>query len=315
MKVGYPSMGNYTRLLSELNPDLGWELITPKTVPLRTIEQASQYLNEMMCFPAKFTLGCFIECCKQGAEHLIMFDSCGLCRLKTYWILQQRALRKMGFKATVHPVRLGLHTPGDIQAINPSIPYWKAWRIFIRILRKVAILDKKLYYEILEESNLVKIGIVGEIFSVLEPEVNKHLVDKVERMGALVHNSLPLSYFVFKDLYRRGWMKRRGMDSVSLRRAEEMAHQYFPKQIGGHGNESINHTLYYALKAFDGVIHVLPFGCMPESTVAPIVDDIGHEHNMPVMRLLFDAHTGEAGVDTRLEAFVDILQRKKRAKT
>lgn len=311
MKVGCPSMGSYTRLLSELSPHLGWELITPKITPEKTIELGSHYLNEMMCYPAKFTLGGFIECCKQGADHLLMFDSCGLCRLKTYWILQQRALNKLGFNATVHPVRLGWGTPRDLQAVDPSIPYWKAWYGFIGVLRWVAKLDKSLWPEILDESNLVKIGLVGEIYSLLEPGVNKQLIEKIEKMGALVHNSLPLSYFIFKRLYNRGWMKRRGIDREVFLESRKLAHQYFPKEIGGHGNESIIHTFYYAMKRFDGIIHVLPFGCMPESTVAPVLDDISHEYSIPIMRLIFDVHTAEAGLDTRLEAFVDILQRKK----
>ena len=176
MKVGYPSMGSYTRLLSELSPHLGWELITPKITPQRTIELSGHYLNEMMCYPAKFTLGSFIECCKQGADHLLMFDSCGKCRLTTYWILQQRALNKLGFNATVHPIRLGLHTPGDIQAIDPSIPSWKAWHVFISFLRKALSLDTELYYDIPKETTLVRIGLVGEIFSVLEEQVNRNLI-------------------------------------------------------------------------------------------------------------------------------------------
>jgi predicted nucleotide-binding protein (sugar kinase/HSP70/actin superfamily) len=51
---------------------------------------------------------------------------------------------------------------------------------------------------------------------------------------------------------------------------------------------------------------------MPESTVAPVLDAISEDYSLPVLRLVFDEHSGEAGVDTRLEAFVDILKRKKK---
>ena len=50
---------------------------------------------------------------------------------------------------------------------------------------------------------------------------------------------------------------------------------------------------------------------MPESTVAPVLDDIGHDYSVPVMRFIYDTHTGEGGMDTRLEAFTDILNMKK----
>lgn len=106
-------------------------------------------------------------------------------------------------------------------------------------------------------------------------------------------------------------MKRRGVDRQTFLDAKKQAHRYFPKEIGGHGIESIIHTIYYGMRKFDGVIHILPMPCMPESTVAPILDDISHDYGIPLMRLIFDTHTAEAGLDTRLEAFVDILKRKK----
>lgn len=312
MKIGCPYFGTYTKLIEELGNLLNWELILPSQPTERLIEYGSRYMNELMCLPAKVTLGSMIEACEQGAEKLIMFDSCGLCRLKTYWILQERALRKLGYDVTVCPIRLGRKTPWDIRKIDPTIPYWKAWQAFIKLLKKVYELDKKQWYEIPEKTSLVKVGIVGEIYTILEPIVNRNLITKIERMGALVHNSLPLSYFIFKGLYNRGLMRRNGMDREIYLAARKQAHKYFPKEIGGHGNESIIHTIYYALSGFDGVIHLLPFPCMPESTVAVILDDISQDYNIPVMRLIFDTHTGEAGVNTRLEAFIDILKRKRR---
>lgn len=305
-------MGSYGNVINKIGDYLNWELVLLPPPSEKSIELGAKYMaSELMCLPAKVTLGSMIGACEQGVTDLLMFDSCGLCRLKTYWILQERALRKLGYKATVHPIRLGKGTPGDIQAVDPSIPLWRAWWAFIKILRDVVEFDKRQGVEIPEESNLVKVGIVGEIYSILEPAVNKNLTKKIEKMGALVHNSLPLSYFVFKGLYDRGWMKRRGIDRQVYLAARKLAHSYFPKEIGGHGNESIIHTIYYGLKGFDGVIHVLPFPCMPESTVAPILDDISQDYKIPVMRLIFDTHTAEGGLDTRLEAFIDILQRKK----
>lgn len=313
MKVACPGMGLYSdAIIKELGSYLNWEIISP--VPSEeTIELGTKHLaSELMCLPAKVTLGSMIKACEQGAQDLIMFDSCGLCRLKTYWILQERALRKLGFNATVHPIRLGKMTPSDICAVDRSIPYWKACWAFFKVLRKVIEIDRQQLIEIPGESSLVKVGIVGEIYSILEPAVNRDIIKKIGRMGALVHNSLPLSYFVFKRFYNRGWMKRREIDRQVFLTARKTAHGLMPKEIGGHGNESIIHTIYYGLKRFDGVIHILPFPCAPEAVAAPILDDISRDYHIPVMRLIFDVHTGEAGLNTRLEAFVDILQRRKR---
>jgi predicted nucleotide-binding protein (sugar kinase/HSP70/actin superfamily) len=311
MKISCPQMGEYTNLVQELCDYLGWEFISTPRATDRSMELGSKHMGELMCLPAKTTLGSFIDACDKGATDLIMFDSCGECRLKTYWILQQRALKKLRYNATVHPVRLGWSTPGDIKVIDPSLSSLKCWRAFIRLLLRVKELDDKNYIEILDESRQVKVGIVGEIFTIHSSETNKRLIEKIEKMGALVHNSLPLSYFIFKRLYNRGWMKRRGVDRNVWLAAKERAEVYFPKETGGHGKESIIHSIYYGMKHYDGVIHLLPFPCSPEATVAPILDDISHDYSIPMMRLIFDTHTGEAGLDTRLEAFVDILKRKK----
>jgi len=313
-KISYPSMGIYTNLLGKLGDYLGWDIIPPPPPAQSIVERGAKYMNELMCLPAKVGLGQFIYACEKGATKLLMFDSCGECRLKCYWILQQRVLRNLGYDATVYPIRLGKMTPVDIHRVDPSVSYWKAWVTFFKILRDAYRLDNAQQYEIPEESKLIKVGITGEIFTMLEPGVNKRLIEKMEKMGVLVHNSLPLSYFIFKGLYNRGWMNRKGVNRQAWLTAKEQAHRYFPKEIGGHGNESIIHTIYYALSGFDGVIHVLPFPCSPESTVAPIIDDIHSDYNFPVMRLIYDTQTGEAGLDTRIEAFVDMLKRRKDGK-
>ena len=306
-----PRLGAYTELIEELCINLNWDITLPPLPTDRTVELGAKYMNELMCLPAKITLGSFIEACESGASDIIMFDSCGECRFKTYWILQQRVLRKLGYNVTIHPITLGKRTASDIRAIDPSIPYWKAWWVFIKFLKTAIKLDAKLRYDIPEETLQPKIGIVGEIYTILEPAANKQLISKLEKMDAFVHNSLPLSFFIFKGLYDRGWMKRKDMDAVVLQVAKRAAHKYFPKEIGGHGKESIVHTIYYALKHFDGVIHILPFPCMPESTIAPILDEVSHDYHIPVMRLIFDVQTGEAGLITRMEAFVDILKMRK----
>ena len=308
-----PRMGIYSDLISRLAArHLKWESNLAPNITDRNIELGAGYMNELVCLPAKVVLGGFIEACNNGARHMIMFDSCGSCRLKAYWVLHERILKKMGYNIVVHPVRLGWRTPGDLRAIDPSIARWRAWWLFVKFLKEIRDFDEAYCTEISETSNFPRIGIVGEIYTMLEPMVNRHLVMKLRNLGAYVHISLSLSYFVFKRLYERGWMRRKDMDSKLLEVATRKAHRYFPKNIGGHGNESIINTIYYALNGFDGVIHVLPFPCMPESTVASVLDDISHEYGIPLMRLIYDTHTGEIGLNTRLEAFVDVLARRKK---
>lgn len=313
--ISLPYFGSYTSIIGEVAKEVGWELIMPAPPSRRTVELGVKYMNELMCYPAKVTLGSLIEAAERGATDVFTFASCGSCRQKAYWVLQDQVLKQLGYKTTVHPITLGIHTISEICTLDPSLSHWKSTRIFVNTLRKVKKFDDLNWFniEVTDYSSKPKIGVVGEIYTILEPAVNMNLFEKLHKMDVLVHNSLPLSYFIFKIFYETGFIKRKDIDTKVLKEAEKYAEKYLPiKSVGGHGKEAVIYTIYYALKGFDGVIHLLPFPCMPESTVASVLDRISEDYNLPVLRLVFDEHSGEAGVDTRLEAFVDILKRKKR---
>ncbi len=70
---------------------------------------------------------------------------------------------------------------------------------------------------------------------------------------------------------------------------------------------------YYLESGADGVIGIMTFGCGPDS----LVMDMVHRQAVrlratPFMSLTLEEHTAEAGVVTRLEAFLDMIQMKKR---
>jgi len=48
--------------------------------------------------------------------------------------------------------------------------------------------------------------------------------------------------------------------------------------------------------------------CMPEVTVRPILEKIHKESGIPFLSLSLDEQVAEAGISTRLEAFVDVVR-------
>ncbi|MEK7848862.1 MAG: acyl-CoA dehydratase activase-related protein [Chloroflexota bacterium] len=70
---------------------------------------------------------------------------------------------------------------------------------------------------------------------------------------------------------------------------------------------------YYVDAGADGVVGVLAFGCGPDSLMMDLVKRYAREKGRPFLGLTLDEHTGEAGLLTRLEAFVDMMGRRKRA--
>ncbi|MCQ2789037.1 MAG: hypothetical protein MJ229_01540, partial [bacterium] len=63
----------------------------------------------------------------------------------------------------------------------------------------------------------------------------------------------------------------------------------------------------------DGIITLNSFGCGPDSLMIERITRKAKEFNKPMLQLTIDEQTGEAGFITRLEAFIDMLYRKKRA--
>lgn len=63
----------------------------------------------------------------------------------------------------------------------------------------------------------------------------------------------------------------------------------------------------------DGLLTMTAFGCGPDSLMIERITRKAKQHKMPLLNLTIDEHTGEAGFITRLEAFIDMLIRKKRS--
>lgn len=59
-----------------------------------------------------------------------------------------------------------------------------------------------------------------------------------------------------------------------------------------------------------GVIAVIAFGCGPDGVMLEEVRRLADGAGLPVLSLTLDEHSGEAGLMTRLEAFVDMLNRR-----
>ena len=53
---------------------------------------------------------------------------------------------------------------------------------------------------------------------------------------------------------------------------------------------------------------------MPEVVAKSILTAVSRDYDLPTLHLAIDEHSGEAGLVTRVEAFVDVLERRKKLK-
>lgn len=151
----------------------------------------------------------------------------------------------------------------------------------------------------------IRIGIVGEIYVMLEPFVNMDIEKYLGKLGVEVERSIYLSEWINDHLFM-GLLRIRGN-----KYARQFAPPYINHFVGGHGQETIGSTVLFAKNRYDGVIQVQPFSCMPEIVAESILPTVSKDLGIPTFCLIVDEHSGDAGVHTRLEAFVDLLLRKR----
>jgi predicted nucleotide-binding protein (sugar kinase/HSP70/actin superfamily) len=69
---------------------------------------------------------------------------------------------------------------------------------------------------------------------------------------------------------------------------------------------------YYVQHKVDGIIGIMAFSCGPDSLMMHLVQRQAQQAEIPFMSLTVEEHTAEAGIITRLEAFMDMIYRGRR---
>jgi len=164
------------------------------------------------------------------------------------------------------------------------------------------------YMESFEQHHqpVLRLGLVGEIYTILEPSCNYHIIEQLGRMNVEVKRSVYTSNWVNDHLL--GGMAKR----TNRRQILASARPYLNYFVGGHGRETVGYAVEFARQRFDGIIQIGPLTCMPEIVAQSVLGQVGEQEGIPVMTMYFDEHSGAAGIQTRLEAFVDMLQRRNR---
>ena len=344
--ITFARWGNYTIAFKTLFDQLGLEVIPPEKTNQKTIAEGAKIAPEMYCFPLKVTLGNYLPAIRKGANTIFMVQNIGgSCRQRYYGVVQEKVLKEAGYDITLLDFRV---TPKDIYSTIKKISGASTWQIikatrfFFKKLKLIEKIEKisqfyrpreikkrntdkilaesfseiekvdkekdfsKIKKEILKrfskikiEKNkkLPKVALIGEIYTVCDPTINFDVESKLGREGIEIHREMDITYHIKKLIFPwKDWIIQRKINP------------YLRSTVGGHGRDAIYEMLNYVKKDFDGIIHLLPFGCMPEVTVRPILQKIHLESGIPFLSLSLDEQVAEAGINTRLEAFVDVVR-------
>lgn len=156
-----------------------------------------------------------------------------------------------------------------------------------------------------EKQRTLKVGFVGEIFTTIEPYANFGLEKMLGNMGVEVDRQVTISDWIINDMIRKGLHLPKDLSH------EKASKAYLGKIVGGHTHHTIGNSVIHARNGYDGVIHLYPLGCMPEIVSQAILPAVEEDYQIPIMTIIRDEMTGEAGFVTRVEAFVDLLKKRR----
>ena len=153
----------------------------------------------------------------------------------------------------------------------------------------------------------LRVGIVGEFYMLLEPFFNFDMEEWLGRAGVSLERAVYLSDWISVS-------KENQVTGFSHHQVQEAAEPYLAYFVGGEGQPTIGNSVHYARAGFDGAIQLFPFTCMPDTIAKSILPKLSKDLDFPVISFVIDEQTGKAGVITRLEAFLDLLEAKRKSK-
>ena len=170
---------------------------------------------------------------------------------------------------------------------------------YISLTRRYFFYKKKFKkLQINKPKNCLKVGIIGELYTAMEPFSSYFLEKELASMNIEIKRFTNVSYLLYQKRLKR---------KKNLRYIEK----YCKYTLGADGMDNVYRAKYLIDEGYDGIIHTKPFGCTPEIGAIPIIRKVCQDGKMPIIYFSFDSQTSETGIKTRLEAFYDMLKIKK----
>lgn len=159
-------------------------------------------------------------------------------------------------------------------------------------------LDKLHKIKVHKPDNRIKIGIIGELYTIMEPFSNYFLEKELAKHHIEIKRFTNVHYLLFEKSHK-------------YKKYKKYAKEYFKYNMGADASDNIARCKYLCREDYDGIIHIKSSFCTPEIGAMPIINKIANTYQKPVLFFSFDSATSETGIKTRLEAFYDMLEMRK----
>ncbi|MCI6265554.1 MAG: hypothetical protein MR598_01745 [Erysipelotrichaceae bacterium] len=349
--ITFPHMGFYYIPIKYLVSNITHcKVLVPPQITKKTISLGSKYSPDYVCVPFKYNLGNFIEALDNGANvilqagggcrygyyaelqeqilkdlnydfEFINFIEGNHVSIKNIYTYAKSVNKKLNiFKFSYYVLntmlmiiimdKLSKYPRENMGFEVEKNSFAKTEKNFLKELErdkhspisliKIYFKLKKRYknIKIKKPKNCLKIGIVGELYSIMEPFCSNHIETKLASYGIEVHRFTTLTYLLF-------------IKKFNIKRLLRKGKKYLKYHLGADATESVVLSQELAKKNYDGIVHIKSFGCTPEINAMPILEKISNDYKIPIIYFSFDSGDSDVAIDTRLEAFYDMIIQKK----
>jgi predicted nucleotide-binding protein (sugar kinase/HSP70/actin superfamily) len=198
--------------------------------------------------------------------------------------------------------RLGIRVTRSVVRIMKA--YWLACRRQHQYesLIRLGYAPEEAYESLKNKTTLPKCGltpeltlaVVGHAYNIYDPYTSMRIIERLRAMGIRV---------ITPEM-----MNPTAIHAATTHMGKDLFWTYCKRIMGT--------ACHYIQKRepIDGIINIVAFGCGPDSLVGEMLERAARRNGeIPFMLLTIDEHTGEAGLITRLEAFLDMIRWKERS--
>ncbi|HEB12983.1 MAG TPA: hypothetical protein ENI11_04855 [Actinobacteria bacterium] len=162
-----------------------------------------------------------------------------------------------------------------------------------RVLAGATSLDVIDKHEVKSGPTDIKIGIAGHPYNIYDKYISMNVIKRLRQMKIGVETG-----------------------EMIPERVVERESSTLPKDLFWTYEREVIGTIFHWSRndLVDGIIYILAFPCGPDSLIQSLMEHElrREEATVPMMSLVIDEHSAEAGFMTRIEAFTDMIRRKKR---
>ena len=326
MKVGIPRALSYYDFFPfwyGFFSDLGIEIILSDVTTKQTMTTGSSLVVPETCLPVKVYVGHILNLLDKGVDKIFVPSSQSIAP-KIYNCSKLRGLPDLIRNVIKRPFTMveatldkseknqGLYeflkeiaayfNISDMERIKrASKNAWKVYNNF-NVMRRSGVsykkalksaMDNKVIIQSEQKTHPISVAVIAHGYNLYDERVAMKIFDKLEDLDVQTYSAQNLTLEQMKE----------GINSMKSNLY--WANEYEITGASAH---------YIRDRKIDGVITINAFGCGPDSLMVERIARFARKSNKPVLHLSIDEQTGEAGFVTRIEAFVDMLYRKKRSK-